>query len=166
MCSIAWPVHPAQIYDRTVAQSSQTPNLYRIQWTLAGVRPGSKDRRQKINLRTGAIGLVDFPAIMNRCAVKQPPGSGSPGCSSMHAVGAPELGERRGAGQKHHMPAPPRKLFDHFKSRLPQWLFQMIVAKDNPASTRQSHDRLLEKIIIPLVGEQPYPGQGRTGRVR
>lgn len=84
----------------------------------------------------------------------------------MHAIGAPELGEFRGSSQKHQMSTVPRKLFDSFESRLPQSLFQMIMAKDDPAAARQSLDGLRQPGIIPLIGEQPYPGQGRIRRVR
>ena len=160
------PVHPAQQYDCTVAQGSQTPDLRSIQHAMAGVRPGPENRRQKKDLGAGAIGLMDFRCIMDRRAVTQSSDSGPAGRTTMHAIGAPQSGERWGSSQKHHMSAAPGKFFDRFKSRPPQCFLQMIMAKDDPAAARQSQDGLLEKVIIPLVGEQPYPGQGGPRRVR
>jgi hypothetical protein len=56
---------------------------------------------------------------MNRRAVQQPSDFGPSGPSPMHAIGAPELSERRGSSQKHQMSTVPRKLFDRFESRPP-----------------------------------------------
>lgn len=162
--SIAVPVHPAQQYDRTIAQSGQTPDLQRIQRMLAGVRPGPENRRQKKDLGTRVIGLMDFPRIMDGRAVTQSSDSGPAGSTPVHAIGAPQPGEGGGSSQKHHMPMPPRQFSDRVESRPPRSFLQMMMAKDYPAATRQSSDGSLEKVIISLVGKQPYPGQSRTGR--
>ncbi len=164
--TIAAPIHPAEQYNRTIAKVCKSTDLCRVKRTLAGMRPCSKDGRQKKYRGASAIGLMDLPRIMDRGAMSQAPRQGTTGSSCMNAIGAPERSKGRRPGEKHAMPAPPRRLSDQFKSLPPRCFVQMIMAKDYSATARHSLDRSLQPVVIALVGEQPYLRHRRAYRVR
>lgn len=67
--SVAMLIHSAQTDDCAIAQGCEPTHLYRVYRWLAGVGPGRKDRRQKKNVGTGAVGFLDFPGIVDRDTV-------------------------------------------------------------------------------------------------
>ncbi len=156
------PVHAAQTDDCAIAQCRQTLHLQRIHRRLAGVGPGRKDRRQKKNIGTGALGLPDFPGIVDRGAVQQPASFGPAAHLAIYALGAPKSRQYRCSRKEQHMPMASGESFDGFKSPLPLCVLQMIVTKDDPAAARQPLDCPCQTGIVSPVGKQPYFGQDRA----